>query len=127
MTDKSFEDKLKTPFIQNQIEQYLDSKAYVREALKQRKVYEKDPENYDPNKAPDSVRGLCMISKDTVKSGVKGQFAQGVEGIPMDIAYKICKHLDVKADEPMIPFMEALIRKYDLDPDGQTQKGTPAP
>lgn len=128
MTDSSLlESKLKTPFIQSQIEQYLNAKAYVREALKQRELYNKVLENYDPQTAPDSVRGLCIISKNTVKSGVKSVFAQGVEGILQDIAYKICKYLDVKEDEPMVPFVEALIRKYNLDPDAQNQKDSPTP
>lgn len=116
MTEKSFEEKLNSPLVQRKISDYLDSKQYVKDALKQRKLYHQDPNSYNPEKAPENVRDLCRISKDTYESGVRSEFAGNVEHIPQDIAYNICKLLDAPKDQPMVPYVESLIRKYDLDP-----------
>lgn len=119
------EEKLQSNYVQGKIQNYLKAKAYAKAALAERKVYEKDPKNYDPKKAPELVRDGAAISLENVKSGVSPTLFRSVENIPTDAAYKICQLLDVDGREPMIPYVEALIRKHNLDKADEPEAPSP--
>lgn len=119
------EERLKSDYVQSKIQDYINAKAYAKAALAERKIYEKDPENYNPRNAPEPVRDGAIISFENVKAAVSPTIFRGVENIPTDAAYKICQLLEVEGDEPMVPFVEALIRKHKLDK--SVDSDTPAP
>lgn len=124
-TTTTLEQRLESDLIQRKLAEYVDVKSYVKEALKQRKLYNQDPDAYDPFKAPERVRDLCIIAQESMKKAVTAEFAAKVEGLPMNVAMDICRKLDLK-DTPAVPYVESLVRKYNLDPDAPSQ-GNPAP
>lgn len=131
MTDapkaKTFEERLDSEIVQRRIQDYIRTKEYTRLALAERKRFEREGDDYKPQNAPEQVRDLCQISLQNVKTAVSSELCQNVENLPMQSAYKIAKILDLPGDQPLIPMVEALIRKYNLDPSQKPESGTPTP
>lgn len=124
-TPATFDEKLNSDYVQGKLKEYVHLKEYVRVALAERKVWEKDPKNYNPRKAPELIRDAASVSFENTKTGVSETLLRGVENLPMDAGYKICSLLDVKGDQPIIPYVEALVRKCGLD--NSQENKAPAP
>lgn len=124
-TPATFDEKLNSDYVQGKLKEYVELKEYVRVGLAERKVWEKDPENYNPRKAPELIRDAASISFENTKTGVSPTLLRGIENLPMDAGYKICQLLDVKGDQPIIPYVEALVRKCGIDQ--AVEKSSPAP
>lgn len=116
----SLQERIESNYIQGKLAEYVRLKSYVKDALKQRKIYNQDPDAYDPFKAPENVRDLCIIAQESMKKAVTAEFAANVEHLPQNLAMDICQKLD-KRDTPAVPYVESLVRKYNLDPEAPAQ------
>ena len=124
----TFEEKLASDYVAGKIQNYLEAKEYTKQALIARKNYQKvGSKDYNPENEPKLIRDGASISHENVKSGVSGTLFQNVEHIPLDAAYKISKIFDLPEDQPIIPYVEALIRKYDLDKTKNADPTSPSP
>lgn len=128
-TAKTFEEKLNTEYVQRKIQDFIRVKEYTRLALKERAKYEMSREigvDYQPSDAPEQVRDVCEIAFKNIDIGVSSTLCEGVESLPMEVAYKICKVLDAPGNTPAVPYVEGIILKYNLDPEAKARTGEPS-